>query len=235
MLKLALAFALFALSASALAQDRTERIGDWTLEDVGRKPGNDVDRSVTIQKSVPNVELTYRPSESNMGGSLQIRFSDCRGLNLSSGFSLDDPPSDRAKQVREEIHEAFTDFAKDCPAVAARESGLMAGFGPAFAAVEKLMIDRPYVYPKDEEETPAPVNNDKIKVFGTRAQVRAINAAAIACKIEGATIVDGRGDSANFFMPYPADNRASYNCLSAWMARETPNLLLEAVIGGAGS
>jgi hypothetical protein len=47
------------------------------------------------------------------------------------------------------VHEAFTDFAKSCPVKPDAEARLMAGFAEAFAAVDKLMTDKPNVYPPE--------------------------------------------------------------------------------------
>ncbi len=128
----------------------------WKLADVGHKPGDDGDRLVSIEKAIPEIDLIYRPSESNSGGSIQAEFKPqktCAGLSLSSGFDFYDPPADRAAQVRKEVHEAFADFAKTCPTFKPDiEATLMAGFGEAFAAVDKRMTDKPNVYPKQPAE-----------------------------------------------------------------------------------
>jgi hypothetical protein len=146
---LAMLLAGAGLGSSALAQDHVEQVGGWTLSDTGSKPGDDSDRAVNIRKSIPNIDLSYSPSESNTGGSIQVKFSDCKGLSYSSGFGFDDPPADRAAAVRKEVHEAFGDFAKTCPVKPGTEDALMAGFGEAFAAVDKLMTDKPNIYPPE--------------------------------------------------------------------------------------
>jgi len=93
-----------------------------------------------------------QPSESNTGGSIHGEFNGCNGLNYSSGFGFDDPPADRAAEVRKQVHEEFTDFAKTCPMKPDVEARLMAGFAEAFAAVDKLMTDKPNVYPPEPAE-----------------------------------------------------------------------------------
>ena len=147
---------LFSCAAIALAQDSSTIIAGWSLADVGHKPGDDSDRLVSIEKVIPEIDLIYRPSESNTGGSIQAEFKPqgrCAGLSLSSGFDFDAAPADRATQVRKEVHDAFVDFTKNCPtAKPGIEAELMVGFGEAFAAVNKLMIDKPNVYPKDPAE-----------------------------------------------------------------------------------
>jgi len=138
-----------AMATIAVAKDRTEQIAGWTLSDTGSKPGDDTDRTVSLSKSVPGIDLIYRPSESNSGASIQMKFTGCAGLNLSSGFGFDDPPADREKQVRGQVHEAFGDFAKSCPLKPDVEPNLMADFTQAFAAVDTLMATRPFTYPPE--------------------------------------------------------------------------------------
>ena len=147
---------LLSCAAIAVAQDSATNVAGWNLADVGHKPGDDSNRLVSIEKVLPEIDLIYRPSESNTGGSIQAEFKPqgkCSGMNLSSGFDFDAPPADRATEVRKQIHDGFVDFAKNCPAAKADvETTLMAGFGEAFAAVDKLMVDKPNVYPKEPAE-----------------------------------------------------------------------------------
>ena len=133
-----------------MAQDSLVEIAGWKMADVGHKPGDDSDRLVTIEKAIPEIDLIYRPSESNTAGSIQAEFkpiNGCKGLSYNSGFDFGDPPADRATEVRKQIHEAFGDFAKTCAIKPGTEAALMAGFDQAFAAVDKLMTDKPNVYP----------------------------------------------------------------------------------------
>ena len=144
------------LAGSGSAQDSLTPITDgWKMADVGHKPGDDGDRLVTIEKVIPEVDMIYRPSESNTAGSIQAEFpalKGCKPLSYNSGFDFGDPPADRAAEVRKQIHEAFGDFAKTCPINPAAEATLMAGFAESFAAVDKLMTDKPNVYPPEPAE-----------------------------------------------------------------------------------
>jgi len=140
------------LAAPGKAQNNAIDVAGWKLSDVGHKPGDDSERVVSIDKSLPEVSLFYQPSESNTGGSIHGEFKGCKGLNYSSGFGFDDPPADRAAEVRRQVHEAFTDFAKTCPIKPDVETRLMNGFAEAFAAVDKLMTDKPNVYPPEPAE-----------------------------------------------------------------------------------
>jgi hypothetical protein len=145
-----------ALVANVPAEDSLTQVAGWNLADVGHKPGDDSDRLVTIEKVIPEIDLIYRPSESNTGGSIQAEFKPlkgCKGLSYNSGFQFDDPPADRAAEVRKQVDEAFADFAKTCRIDPNAKTTLMAGFAEAFAAVDKLMTDKPNVYP------PEPVDN----------------------------------------------------------------------------
>jgi len=149
-----------ALSSAAFAQNSSIDIGGWTLSDVGHKLGDDSDRRVSLRKEIPEVEMIYQPSEANTGGSIQATFRGCRGLNLSSGFDLPDAPAARAAEVRNQIHEAFTDFAKSCPVKSNAEATLLAGFDQAFAAIDKLMREHPNVYPPEPSD-PDPNSKDQ--------------------------------------------------------------------------
>jgi hypothetical protein len=143
---------LLACAGAVVAQDSAIDVAGWKMTDTGHKPGDDSDRVVSIAKSVPEVDLSYHPGETNTGGSIHAQFKGCKGLSYSSGFGFDDPPADRATQVRQEVHEAFTDFAKTCPIKPDVEARLMTGFAEAFAAVDKLMTDKPNVYPPEPAE-----------------------------------------------------------------------------------
>jgi hypothetical protein len=150
--------AALALAASPAAQDSLTPIAEgWKMADVGHRPGDDSDRLVTIEKVIPEVDLIYRPSESNTGGSIQAEFKPlmrCKPMSYNSGFDFPDPPADRAAEVRKQIDDAFADFAKSCPIDPAAKVTIMAGFAQAFAAVDTLMTEKPNVYP------PAPADAD---------------------------------------------------------------------------
>ena len=147
-----IAAGLLAWAGVTVAQDSAIDVAGWKLTDVGHKPGDDSDRTVTIEKAIPEVDLFYHPSETNTGGSISASFKGCKGLSYNSGFGFDDPPADRAAAVRKEVDEAFAEFAKSCPVKPDAEARLMAGFAEAFAAVDKLMTDKPNVYPKEPAE-----------------------------------------------------------------------------------
>ena len=144
-----------AVSVASMAQDSAVQIEGWNLADVGHKPGDDSNRLVSIEKVTPQVDMIYRPGKRNVSGSIQAVFSvkGCSRLTLSSDFYLPNPPGDRAAVVRKEMHAAFTDFPKTCRLKVELETEVMTGFAEAFAAVDKLMTDKPSVYP------PAPPEN----------------------------------------------------------------------------
>ena len=138
-----------AVSVAGRAQDSAVQVDGWNLADVGHKPGDDSNRLVSIEKVTPQVDMIYRPGEHNVSGSIQAEFNvkGCSRLSLSAGFDLPDPPGDRAAVARKEMHAAFTDFAKSCKLKVELETEVMTGFAEAFAAVDKLMTDKPNVYP----------------------------------------------------------------------------------------
>ena len=164
LLALGLVAALALGSAAARAADRHEVVAGWTLDDVGGKPGDDSDRSVSMRKSLPQVTLSYSPGESGSSGSIQVKFNRCRGLSYGSGFTFDDPPSSHAAQVRKQIDEAFADFAESCRGGDQDKAALMQGFDQAFQAIEAWMKERPFVYPPDQPGQPdgsdTPDNSD---------------------------------------------------------------------------
>jgi hypothetical protein len=138
-----------AVSVASIAQDSAVQVDGWNLADVGHKPGDDSNRLVSIEKVTPQVDMIYRPGEHNVSGSIQAEFSvkGCSRMSLNSGFDLPNPPGDRGAVVRKEMHTAFTDFAKSCKIKVELETEVMTGFAEAFSAVDKLMTDRPNVYP----------------------------------------------------------------------------------------
>jgi opacity protein-like surface antigen len=147
-----LAAALIALlfPAAAQAADRHEVVAGWTLDDVGGRPGDDSDRSVTMRKSLDDVSLIYAPSESGGGGSIQLNFKRCQGLSYGSGFGFEGQPSTYAAQVRSRIAEAFAEFAQSCPGKDQGEAKLMAGFDQAFHTLEAWVAARPFKFPREE-------------------------------------------------------------------------------------
>ena len=155
----------FALVGAASAQttasppagplDRTQQVGGWTVSDTGSKPGDDGEREVKLARGIENVDFVlYRTSQDGAG--LTMRFSRCDGLNLNSGFSLEGAVPARVTQVKDEIHDAFKDFAKMCPPKAGEEAALLEGVDPAVRLIETWVHDRPFTYPPEEPEAPAP-------------------------------------------------------------------------------
>jgi hypothetical protein len=128
--------------------DRTQQVGGWTVSDIGSKPGDDGDREVKLTRSIENLDFVlYRSSQDGAG--LSMKFSRCDGLNLNSGFSLEGAIPARAAQVRDEIHDAFKDFAKTCPPKAGEEAALLDGFDAADRLLETWVQDRPFTYPPE--------------------------------------------------------------------------------------
>jgi hypothetical protein len=150
---------LATLTPSARAADRHAVVAGWTLDDVGGKPGDDSDRSVTMRRALQDiVSLVYAPSQGGSGGNIQLSFKRCHGLSYGSGFGFDDPPSTHATQVRRQIAEAFSEFAQNCPAKDQGEAKLMEGFDEAFRTIEAWVAARPFVFPR--EELPPTVPDD---------------------------------------------------------------------------
>jgi hypothetical protein len=148
-----LAAAAFLAAAPAVAQDRTETVAGWTVADVGGKPGDDVERTLTASRALRDVRLSYDPGQSGSGASYVLKFEACGGFTFSTGFQYDDPPATHLQNARAEIAESYADFAKRCKAKFTPEAELMQGFGEALATAEKWLADRPFVYPPDEPAT----------------------------------------------------------------------------------
>ena len=127
------------------ALERTQQVGGWTVSDLGARPGDDSDREVRLARSIENVDLVlHRGSQDGAG--LTIRFHRCDGLTVNSGFSLEGEVPERAAQVKDEIHDAFKDFAKMCPPKAGEEAALLEGFDAAERLAETWIHDRPFTY-----------------------------------------------------------------------------------------
>jgi hypothetical protein len=157
-MKLVVLFSLL-LATAASAQprpapgplDRTQQVGGWTVSDLGGKPGDDGERVVRLARGIENVDFVLH-RESQDGAGVTIRFSRCDGLNWNSGFSLEGAIPARVAQVRDEIHDAFKDFAKACPPKAGEEAALLEGFDAADRLAETWIHDRPFVYPPEPAE-----------------------------------------------------------------------------------
>ena len=131
--------------------DRTQQVGAWTVSDTGAKPGDDSDRDVMLTRTMEDVVFYLHRSDPN-GAGISIRFSRCDGLNWNSGLSLEGAIPRRVAELRDEIHDAFKDFAKACPPKAGEEAALLAGFDEAAALVETWIHDRPFTYPPEPPE-----------------------------------------------------------------------------------
>jgi phospholipase/lecithinase/hemolysin len=148
-----------ALATAASAQppppanplDRTQQLGGWTVSDTGSKPGDDGEREVRVARSLEGVDVVLHRSgpDSTL---VAIKFSRCDGLNWNSGFALEGAVPARAAQLKDEIHDAFKDFAKHCPPKAGEEAALLEGFDAAAGLAETWIHDRPFVYPPEPAE-----------------------------------------------------------------------------------
>jgi hypothetical protein len=137
-----------AVSAEQAPLERTQKLGAWTVSDLGAKPGDDSEREVRLAGGIENVDFTLHRSDPD-GAGITIRFSRCEGLNWNSGFSLEGAVPARVTQLKAEIHDAFKDFAKACPVKAGEEAALLAGFDAAAALAETWIHDRPFTYPPE--------------------------------------------------------------------------------------
>jgi hypothetical protein len=143
-----LASAVSAQPPSTGPLDRTQQVGGWTVSDLGGKPGDDGDREVRLARSLEGVDFVLHRSSPD-GAGVTIRFSRCDGLTWNSGFSLEGAVSARVAQLKDEIHDAFKDFAKMCPPKPGEAAALLEGFDAADALVETWIHDRPFVYPPE--------------------------------------------------------------------------------------
>ncbi|MDB5425814.1 MAG: hypothetical protein JWQ29_3230 [Phenylobacterium sp.] len=157
---LSLAVLGLALAGAASAQtppqpagalDRTQRVGGWTVSDTGARPGDDSDREVRLTRSIEDVDFVLHRSDPD-GAGLTVRFSRCDGLTWNSGLSLEGAVPARVAQIRDEIRDAFKDFAKTCPPKAGEEAALLVGFDAADSLVETWIHERPFTYPPEPAE-----------------------------------------------------------------------------------
>jgi len=148
-----------ALAGAAVAQpppqpapagplERTQQVGGWTVSDLGAKPGDDSDREVRLARRLETVDFVLHRSDQD-GVGMTIRFSRCDGLTWNAGFSLEGGVAARPAQVKEEIDDAFKDFAKACPPKAGEEAALLEGFDEADRLAETWIHDRPFTYPPE--------------------------------------------------------------------------------------
>jgi hypothetical protein len=147
-LSMALATAASAQPPPAGPLDRSQQVGGWTVSDTGAKPGDDGGREVRLSRSIENVDFVLHRSDPD-GAGITMKFSRCDGLNWNSGLSLEGAIPARVAQVKDEIHDAFKDFAKACPPKAGEEAALLEGFDAADRLVETWIHDRPFRYPPE--------------------------------------------------------------------------------------
>ena len=133
------------------ALERSLEVGGWTLSDTGAKAGDDSEREVRLARKLETVDFVLRRSGPD-SASLTIRFSRCEGLSWNSGLALEGAIPARVDQIKDEIHDAFHDFAKRCPPKAGEEAALLEGFDAADRLVETWIRDRPFVYPPEPAE-----------------------------------------------------------------------------------
>ena len=136
--------------------DVVRNVAGWTLEDTGRQSGDDSDRSVRIYKVLTGVAMYYFPSPGHEGVSFSMKFLPCEGLTFNSGFDFGTPPRDHAMVVREEVAEAYQDFAKRCKTAPEPIDQLLQGFPEALHAIEQQLKDSPSVYPPEPAPEAAP-------------------------------------------------------------------------------
>jgi hypothetical protein len=140
-----------AASAEQPPLERTQQVGGWTVSDLGAKPGDDSDREVRLSGGIETVDFVLHRSSPD-GAGITLKFSRCEGLTWNSGLSLEGSVPARVTQLKDEIHDAFKDFAKACPVKAGEEAALLAGFDAAAALAETWIHDRPFVYPPEPPE-----------------------------------------------------------------------------------
>lgn len=131
--------------------ERTQQVGGWTVSDLGAKPGDDSEREVRLARSLEDLDFVLHRGSPD-GAGLTIKFARCEGLTWNSGLSLEGGIPARVAQIRDEIHDAFKDFAKRCPPKPGEEAALLEGFDAADALAETWIHDRPFVYPPEDAE-----------------------------------------------------------------------------------
>jgi hypothetical protein len=135
-----------AIPIPAFAADRAEQVSGWTLKDVGGKPGNDLDREVSMERQASGVEIAYKPGPGR-SGTVIAKFAGCERSSEFSASLQFKSSADALKSVREEIAYNFTEFRKECTVAPDSEKGVMQGFDEAFQTVTKWVQDKPFVFP----------------------------------------------------------------------------------------
>jgi hypothetical protein len=151
---LLLGLAIITAPIPAFAADRTEQVSGWKLSDIGSKPGNDLDREVSMVRTAPGVELVYKPGPGR-SGSVSAKFAGCDKSSTFNAALEFKSSADAIQSVRDEIAYDFGEFRKECTVTADVEKTAMEGFDAAFKAVSQWVKDKPFVYPPNEDP-PAP-------------------------------------------------------------------------------
>ncbi|MDO7841181.1 hypothetical protein [Sphingomonas immobilis] len=146
--------AIALLASGAHATDVSRTVAGWTLADAGGKPGDDGDRSLSIDRTTDAAEVRYTPNgrspENGIVAVFVASFPGCTGGNTAMGVNFDGAAA-REKAVRDTVHTVFAGYAKTCKLPADTEIGTMKGFTEAFAAVEKQLHDHPFTYPPEKD------------------------------------------------------------------------------------
>jgi hypothetical protein len=154
MKRIVAALVIALLASAAQAADVSRTVAGWALEDKGSKPGNDADRSLSIDRQTDDYEIRYTPNgrspENGIVAVFVASFPGCNGGNTALGVNFDGAAA-REKAVRDTVHGIFADYAKTCKLPADTEAAAMTGFSEAFAAVEKQLHDHPFTYPSEPE------------------------------------------------------------------------------------
>jgi hypothetical protein len=141
-------FLVAAVSIPAFAADRVEEVAGWRLSDFGGKPGNDLDRDVSMTRKASGVEIAYKPGPGR-SGIVSSKFSGCDSASEFTATLNFKSSEDAIKSVREEIAYNFDEFRKACAATADAEKDVMQGFDKAFETVTQWVKDKPFVFPAD--------------------------------------------------------------------------------------
>jgi hypothetical protein len=154
MRRFAATLAIALLAPAAQAADVSRTVAGWTLADKGGKPGDDADRSLSIDRTTDDAEIRYTPNGRSPGNGIVAvfvaSFPGCTGGNTAIGVNFDGGAA-REKAVRDTVHGIFADYAKSCKLPAGAEDATMKGFSEAFIAVEKQLHDHPFTYPSEPE------------------------------------------------------------------------------------
>lgn len=145
--------AIVCLASQTGAEDLHRRVAGWTLTDEGHRTGNDTDRNVTLNHTVGEPALMYRPAAHSDSGIVAVFFAypGCTNSGTNSGTIVDlSEAPDRDAAVRVTVHSLFRTFAATCKTIPQdAEATLMAGFTEAFGALETRLRDHPFEFPPE--------------------------------------------------------------------------------------